>query len=256
VSSGQPELGVVCRNCGAEVSAYVTECPYCGQRLRKRAPKLRRVDGEVDLEASVERRRLPRMKRVRARIPTVDIGDGRPWAILAALAGAAILVVVQRGAGLNPIEVGAVVGASPDWWHYLAAPFVYDDLGYFFATGLGVLIFGIGVERRIGTVATAILILATGSLGMLAAAAASDAVVAVGQNGVALGLVGAWAAFARREEHAYEEDAPDWIPVAIAALVLLVLPVVEDAADPIAGVVGGLVGFAAGELASRSRAKS
>ena len=39
----QPDLFVVCRNCGSEVSPYVTECPYCGQRVRKRAPKLDRV---------------------------------------------------------------------------------------------------------------------------------------------------------------------------------------------------------------------
>jgi len=35
-----PELSVVCRSCGEEVSPYVTECPYCGTRLRKRAPDL------------------------------------------------------------------------------------------------------------------------------------------------------------------------------------------------------------------------
>ena len=39
----QPDLFVVCKNCGSEVSPYVTECPYCGQRVRKRAPKLDRT---------------------------------------------------------------------------------------------------------------------------------------------------------------------------------------------------------------------
>ena len=39
MSSG-PDLFVVCKNCGSEVSPYITECPYCGTRLRKRAPKL------------------------------------------------------------------------------------------------------------------------------------------------------------------------------------------------------------------------
>ena len=38
----QPDLFVVCKNCGSEVSPYVTECPYCGQRVRKRAPKIDR----------------------------------------------------------------------------------------------------------------------------------------------------------------------------------------------------------------------
>ena len=42
----ETELSVICKNCGSEVSPYVTECPYCGARLRKRAPKLeRRGDG-------------------------------------------------------------------------------------------------------------------------------------------------------------------------------------------------------------------
>jgi len=37
-----PDLFVVCKKCGSEVSPYITECPYCGSRLRKRAPKLER----------------------------------------------------------------------------------------------------------------------------------------------------------------------------------------------------------------------
>ena len=37
-----PDLFVVCKKCGSEVSPYITECPYCGTRLRKRAPKLER----------------------------------------------------------------------------------------------------------------------------------------------------------------------------------------------------------------------
>ena len=40
VSTGGPDLFVICKNCGSEVSPYITEFPYCGNRLRKRAPKL------------------------------------------------------------------------------------------------------------------------------------------------------------------------------------------------------------------------
>ena len=43
----QPDLFVVCKNCQAEVSPYVTECPYCGTRLRKRAPKIERPDAHA-----------------------------------------------------------------------------------------------------------------------------------------------------------------------------------------------------------------
>jgi uncharacterized OB-fold protein len=35
------DLFVVCKNCGSEVSPYVTECPYCGQRVRKRGGRTR-----------------------------------------------------------------------------------------------------------------------------------------------------------------------------------------------------------------------
>ena len=35
MSSGA-DLFVVCKNCGSEVSPYITECPYCGSRLRDR----------------------------------------------------------------------------------------------------------------------------------------------------------------------------------------------------------------------------
>src|SRR5580704_18485083 len=38
------DLFVVCKQCGSEVSPYITECPYCGNRLRRRAPKLPRVN--------------------------------------------------------------------------------------------------------------------------------------------------------------------------------------------------------------------
>ena len=40
----------------------------------------------------------------------------------------------------------------------------------------------------------------------------------------------------------------DWIPVAVAACVLLLLPLVDDFANPWAGIVGGLVGLARGLL--------
>ena len=60
-----PELSVVCKNCGAEVSPYVTECPYCGTRLRKRAPKLERRGDEL---LARETRRA-RRQRARGRAP-------------------------------------------------------------------------------------------------------------------------------------------------------------------------------------------
>lgn len=55
--AGQAELFTVCSSCGQQVSTFVTECPYCGTRLQKRAPRLDRKDG--DLEALL---RLPTLE--------------------------------------------------------------------------------------------------------------------------------------------------------------------------------------------------
>ena len=48
----ETELSVICKNCGSEVSPYVTECPYCGARLRKRAPKLERRGDALEAQAA------------------------------------------------------------------------------------------------------------------------------------------------------------------------------------------------------------
>jgi hypothetical protein len=72
----QPDLFVVCRNCGSEVSPYVTECPYCGQRVRKRAPKLDRSGGEAQPK---RRRRRPTLPRLRGEEIAGIAPDTRPY---------------------------------------------------------------------------------------------------------------------------------------------------------------------------------
>ena len=88
------DLNVVCKNCGSEVSPYITECPYCGQRLRKRAPKLRQEGEGVELAPAPQRRRRLR----RARKPAIEerplswLSAERPYATIAlVLASAAVL---------------------------------------------------------------------------------------------------------------------------------------------------------------------
>ena len=63
-----PELSVVCKSCGSEVSPYVTECPYCGTRLRKRAPKLERVGDEVRVREDRRDRRRRKAAERRSRL--------------------------------------------------------------------------------------------------------------------------------------------------------------------------------------------
>jgi membrane associated rhomboid family serine protease len=260
MSEAGPELSVVCKSCGSEVSPYVTECPYCGTRLRKRAPRLERQGDEIRVRESRRdrRRREKREKRERRRprIPAFDLAD-RPVGTIAVLAGMAVLMVVQRSANLTLLDVGAVFSSgSADPWRYLTAPFVHDTIGFIIVIGVAIAILGTAVEARLGTVATLLLIVVCGAVGMLAAARARVAFdelrLIAGGNGIALGLLGAWFALRRDEIRRSRGEAEpiDMIAVGIAAVVLLLLPVFERVADPIAGLVGGLVGIAFGALAA------
>ncbi|MGB7587954.1 MAG: rhomboid family intramembrane serine protease [Solirubrobacterales bacterium] len=250
----ETELSVVCKNCGSEVSPYVTECPYCGARLRKRAPKLERRGGS--LEAKVRRDRASRLLHLRRRLASA--GPHRPYATLAAIIGPAVLLLVQKASG-EPLTVfGALtVPVQGEWWRVLTAPFAYLDVGYLFVVSVGLAIFSIGLERRLGSTATAVLLIACGSLGMLVASgiasAQGDSVVIAGGNGMALGAVAAWFALRRAEAHHAVDQDYDSIGVAVATAVLLALPIFDSTADPFAGLVGGAVGGLAGLAASALR---
>jgi membrane associated rhomboid family serine protease len=260
VAEAGPELSVVCKSCGSEVSPYVTECPYCGTRLRKRAPKLERVGDEVRVREGRRDRRRRRLAERRSRLAErrvlAEDLTARPLVTIFALAVPAIAVIVVRASNLTTVDLGAIVGPVGDeWWRYLAAPFVYDDLGYLFACGLAIAIFLPPIERRVGSVATLLLVLGTGALGMLAAngldtSFGDGVVLASGGNGIALGAVAAYAVMRDTERRADPTDEYDRIAVAVAAIVLLLLPVVEDYASVWAGLVGGLVGAACGLAAA------
>jgi membrane associated rhomboid family serine protease len=240
----ETELSVICKNCGSEVSPYVTECPYCGARLRKRAPKLERR-GDA-LEAQRPRRRLLPSR------PALLVAD-RPYATLVVILGSAIMLLIQEATGYELFSFGGLlVPFQEEGWRYLTAPFAYGDVGYLFVVALALAIFSTGVERRLGTTLTALLLVACGSLGMLAAVgfanSQDDIVLLAGGNGTALGMLAAWAALRRAEARGAIDQEVDWIGVAVCAVVLLALPIFTSA-DFFAGlggaVVGGLAGLAA-----------
>ncbi len=98
------------------------------------------------------------------------------------------------------------------------------------------------------------LLLACGALGVLAASAVADqqdsVTVIAGGNGIALGAIGAWFALHRS---AMKEEG-EWVElsgVLVAAVVILLLPVVVPTADFWSGLAGGIVGTLAGLLAAR-----
>jgi membrane associated rhomboid family serine protease len=254
---GSPELSVVCKNCGEEVSPYVTECPYCGTRLRKRAPKLERVGDEVRLrEDRRSRRRRKVAERRAARSVSLDLAT-RPTATIAFVLASAVVLIVDRAVpGVNIVDLGAIAGSvGGDWWRYFAAPFTYDNVGYLFACALAIAIFMPALERRLGTIPTALLAIGCGALGMLAAdgldSLFSDGItIAAGGNGIALGLLAAWFVIRNAERRADPTEEYDLIAVGVAAAVLLCLPLVDDWASVWAGLGGALVGAACGAAAT------
>jgi hypothetical protein len=145
----QPDLFVVCKNCGSEVSPYITECPYCGQRLRKRAPKIDR-EGRVS-----ERRRrrtpapaLPRLKR--GEIPGIR-GELRPHATMALVVLGLLGCLLWRTALVN-IDHLAIVYNKPgdDWWRLITTTFTYANTGYAFVALVAIALYGWLLERRHG----------------------------------------------------------------------------------------------------------
>ncbi len=252
----QPDLFVVCRNCGSEVSPYVTECPYCGQRIRKRAPKIER-DEEGGAQPK-QRRRRPKLSRLRANEIEGIAPDTRPVATLL-LIGLSLAVTLALATGLVSLnEVGGIwVPLDDQPWRYAASLFVFDNLGYQFVALVAVGVFGTLIERRFGPLATVAVFLLAGAAGAAAAVAVDlappfaeqDLVFWVlGANGAALGLLCAWLVDDRRAARRGDERGNDLIGVAVFGAVLLLVPLAVPEASLVAGVVGALAGALLGLL--------
>jgi membrane associated rhomboid family serine protease len=252
VSTGGPDLFVVCKKCGSEVSPYITECPYCGSRLRKRAPKLDK-DGRP---REPLRRPSPKLTRLRpGEIPGVR-ADSHPWAT-GALVLAMVAVTVAWRAGAWALSDLAIIGKpGGDWWKVLTASFLHPQLGYLVVAGGAVALFGWLLERRHGHWLPVMVFLIGGSLGFAAAAAIETTPIAMGANGAALALLGAWVVPDLRARRAGVETDSDLLGVAVIALVLILLPLPIPDADPLVGLVGGLAGLALGVPLSRLRGGS
>jgi membrane associated rhomboid family serine protease len=246
MSSGA-DLFVVCKSCGREVSPYVTECPYCGTRIRKRAPKL---DKEGRAVSGRLRDKRPTLGRLRpGEIPGIR-AESRGLVTIALVAGA-LGATLAWEAGLFHLADVAVLGSiGSDWWRPLAAPFVSDNTGYALAALAAIALFGWLLERRHGHVAVAILFLLGGAGGM-AVASVQDFPVALGGNGAALALLAAWGVPELLARQAGRETDADLIGVGVFAAVLLAMPLAVESADPLAGLTGGVVGVLAGLLLGR-----
>jgi membrane associated rhomboid family serine protease len=249
----QPELFVVCKNCGSEVSPYVTECPYCGQRVRKRAPKIDRSGNRTE----PKRKRRARLPRLRAEEIAGIAPDKRAYATFALTAISLIVTIVLASGEVSLLDVGGIVVPIDDEvWRWFAAPFVHDSLGYQFVALLGVGIFGTLVERRFGPLPAILVFVLAGAAGAALAVTLEVGPVledralypVLGANGAALGLLCAWLVDDRLAARRGDVRDNDLIGVYVAAavLALLSLAVVEANVAAAAGgaAAGALLGLA------------
>src|SRR6266540_631545 len=244
-----PDLNVVCKNCGSEVSPYITECPYCGQRLRKRAPKLSRLDesGAVDLAPAPKKRFRRRRRAEGAERPLAWLAAQRPFATLALALAGAVVYLIDRAGTTSAYDLGAIVGPlDGDWWRLIAAQFNYENVGYLFTVGLTLAIFGTSIERRYNGFATAAIFLGCGALGFYLATAIEDFPIAIGGNGAALGLIGAWLVRDLRDRRAGYDTESDLLGTAAIAAVLVAMPLLDRTADGWVALGGAALGCAIG----------
>jgi membrane associated rhomboid family serine protease len=244
-----PELFVVCKNCRSEVSPYVTECPYCGQRLRKRAPKLDRGS-----PAPPRTRRRPRLARLRPGEIAGIAPDVRPYATMALIVAALAVTLIY--AADQTLDLGAVTVTIQDQpWRWVTAPFVYQrELGYEFVALVAVGVFGSMLERRFGPLAVLVTFLLCGAAGAALGVATGaptllgDSKELLGGNGAALGLLTAWLVDHQLAARRGEERDGDLLGVYVIAGVLVLLSIaVEEANIAVAAggaAVGALLGAA------------
>src|SRR5690348_8970808 len=165
-----PEVFVVCKSCGNEVSPYVTECPYCGTRLRKRAPKLDRGGVPKPPRAA----RHPTLGRLRpGEIPGIR-ADRRPYGTIAIVVASLLATLAWRTGAIGLEKLVLAQGVHDERWRTVTTLFVYESTGYEVLT-LGVIfLFGWLLERRHGFWAPLLVFFAGGVGGMFLAIAGGD----------------------------------------------------------------------------------
>ena len=235
---------MICKSCGSEVSSYITECPYCGNRLRKRAPKLDR-EGRV-AEKREKRGAPPLLTRLRRdEIPGIR-PDTRPYAtIVLVTLGLVGTLLWRTGLGANnQLEILNKPGAQ--WWRLFTAVFTYNNTGYAFVTLAAIALFGWLLERRHGHVTVLGLFLLGGVGGLAATAAAYQFPFTMGANGAALALLCAWVTSDLMALRGGEDIDGDLLGVAAIFLAVALMPLAVTQASWIAVGVGVVVGFAVG----------
>ena len=244
-----PDLFVVCRSCGREVSPYITECPYCGKRLRKRSPKLERGGTPKPPKAPRRRPSLGRLKP--GEMPGIR-GERRPYATIL-LVLAPILATLGSRAGLWDVSNLLLWGDTTDeYYRTVTTLFFYGHTGYEVLALGAIFLFGWLLERRHGFWAPLLVFLIGGAAGNFLAIAGDDVgLFTAGGNGAALALLAAWAMRDVLGRRRGIEDDSDLLGALAIAAVLILLPLASVEASALAGLGGGITGVILGLLLAR-----
>jgi membrane associated rhomboid family serine protease len=245
MSTGGPDLFVICKNCQSEVSPYITECPYCGSRLRKRAPKL-------DCEGRVSERKrrapspsLPRLRR--GEIPGIR-AESRPYATIAMVLAGFVGTLLWRAALLgstHAIELWVRYGTHL-WWRLVVAPFVYLNTGYAIIALGTIAVYGWLLERRHGPLVMLITFAAGAVGGAAVVATQSSLPIAYGAGGGALALLVAWLIPDLLDLRKHRDIEGDLLGTVVVGVVVALMPLVAQGASWICSGVGVVAGTVIG----------
>ncbi|WP_040601226.1 rhomboid family intramembrane serine protease [Patulibacter medicamentivorans] len=287
--AGAAELFTVCRSCGQQVSTFVTECPYCGTRLRRRAPRLERKDGDLeallrepaidepempadpDDDVVVPLRKLRRRPKAgpsgRSRVPKRGrrpqrrtrahdaIVDRRPWVTIVLVAISLIGVPTLRIVGREDLLLFPGLG-DLEPWRYATAPFAYVDTWHALAVIGTFGIFGWLWERRAGLVGSVVVLLSflvAGVGGLALAAQADGAEIYAGAGGAATALATAWIVAELRARQRKDALDGDLLGAATMLVVTLAACGVAIAGAPLAAVIGVVLGVPVGLALAAAR---
>jgi len=255
MSSGA-DLFVVCKQCGSEVSPYITECPYCGHRLRRRAPKLPRAHapsrtprGRAGFSGLLRRPRgVPRAERARRAYAGGRWSAMRPRATIALVAVSCAAWVAFHA---EPSLYGHMALIGPlqgEWWKLFTSQFAYVYGLYAFFAIVAIAIFGWLLEQRHGPGFVLALFFGAGASGALVAEAVYPLPIVSGGNAPALALLAAWAAPDVRAARAGAYYDGDLIGAGAIAALLLAMPFARSFSELswLAGVVGAVLGLLVG----------
>lgn len=257
------ELFVICSNCSSEVSPYVTECPYCGNRLRKRAPDIKKArkqeakqDKKAEKRAAKQRERLRSEYEGGAASYLSSPSQPRVTILLILVAVVASLIARSGFSGVSEFMAERLTyyrGGGADVWTLFTAPFLQFWFGYGFIC-LGVFaMFGSGIERRFGWWAPLLVWMIGGAFGILAESLVVDFPSTFGAYGAAACAFVAWVIVVVQQEDLRDHDT---LGLAAVAAVMCALPIATESASVWTLIGGVIAGGICGAVLSRVEAKA